>query len=362
MLETIREYAYERLAIAEEIDALSQAHAAYYASLTEAAASELRRARQGYWFARLHSEYDNLRAALTWSLNSAAVEYGLRITAALRDYWYYTGILQEHQSWTDLALERMSGASERQQAGVLMSAGLLYALRRDKRDGLDLAQRAFKIYSQLGDEDNTAWSQMFLSVLYFDQPARYPEAMSLCQASLGTFQAIGDLPGQAQALNILGEYLRLTGKLEDARRHYEQCLELVKRTGEKLREGMISVNLGFIAYHQGEHQQALELMRNFIRIGEELGNDYGLLTGIAALSGPLAALGQPERGAQLLAAAETHITMSGSDHQTSDLPEFVNYKISIRDQLGDEAFQAAWEAGSRLTMRQVLALAMEDTI
>ena len=88
MLETIREYALERLVARGEVDRTNRQHADYFANLSERAAGEIRYARQRYWFARLRSEYDNLRPALAWSLDGPEVEPGLRITAALSDYWY----------------------------------------------------------------------------------------------------------------------------------------------------------------------------------------------------------------------------------------------------------------------------------
>lgn len=360
MLETIREYALERLDAVGELDRYNHKHADYYAQLSERAASEIRYAKQAYWFARMRSEYDNLRAALTWSLNSVEIEPGLRITAALRDFWWYSGILSEYRHWAELALERMPGAPIALQAGVMVSAGQLDFLKQGPRKGENLLLQAIDLYEQLGDERRATWSRMYLSVSYFDQVEKHQRGYSLCLGSLETFRRIDDLAGQAQALNILGEYTRLWGELDISKGYYEQCLELVAQTGEKLREGMLYANLGFIAYRQGYYMNALNLMREFLCIAEELRNDYGLLTAIASMSGPLAALGQPERAARLLAAAETQMEVIGSAHQETDLPEIEGYKLSIYSQLGDEAFQVAWEDGSRMTVKQMLALALEE--
>ncbi len=260
MLETIREYALERMNAEGDFNDLNFLHAGYYASLAEAAAGEIRSRNQRYWFLRVHSEYDNLRTALTWSLNSLEIEPGLRITAALRDYWYYTGIHSEYKYWTDLALERIPDVPPALQAGVMVSASMLGILKRDQSRGKDLLHQAISLYSQLGDERNLAWSEMFLSIQLSNQPTDHQQGISLCQKSLATFRRIGDLPGQAQALNILGEYSRIRLELDAAKHYYEQCLELVAQTGERLREGMLKHNLGFIAYRQDDYPKAWQLM------------------------------------------------------------------------------------------------------
>ncbi len=360
MLETIREYALEQLNSEGESASCNLLHAEYYASMAEIAAGKLRGHNQGYWFARVQSEYDNLRAALTWSLNSAEIEPGMRITAALRDYWYYSGFHSEYKYWTDLALERMPGTPPALQAGVLVSAGLLGVMKKDSQREKDFFHQAVRLYSQLGDEGNAAWSKMFLSGLLSNEPANHQKAVSLCQESLETFRRIGDLTGQAQALNILGEYSRVRLELGASKQYYEECLELVVKTGERLREGMLYGNLGFIAYRQGDYLKALQLMQDFSQIMEELGNDYLLVTAIASMSGPLAALGQPERAARLLAAAEAQLEEIGGIHQFTDTVEIDEYRRKIRELLGEGAFRIACDEGSHMTVQQMMAIAHEE--
>ncbi len=359
MLETIREYAMERLETEGDANLYFSRHASYYADLAEQAASHLRLRDQRQWFARVHRDYDNLRAALAWSFNSDRIEPGLLITASLRDYWYYNGLIREYQIWTDLALDRMQTADPALQAGILVCAGQLSIfITGGPRKG-HLFRQAIDLYTRLDDPRNAAWAKMFLSATLIDQPAEQQQGMTLCQQALETFRRIGDLPGQAQAYNILGEYARHRSELEDARKYYEQGLEMTARTGERLREGMLTANLGYIEQRQGNYRQALQRLRDSIRIMVEINNDYSLLTGIASLSGPLAAIGQYEQAVWLLAAAETQMEAVGQTHQYLDAFEIDSYRRQILDHLGEAAFQTAWEEGSRMTVQQMLALALE---
>jgi non-specific serine/threonine protein kinase len=359
MLETIRAYALERLSTEHNANNLNGLHANYYASLAEIAAVELRGSNQRNWFARVRNDYDNLRTVLAWSLNSSEIEPGMRITTALRDYWFYTGSQSEYQYWTDLALERVTYAPPSQQAGVLVSAGLRNVMMKDPGKGKQHILQAISLYRQLGDERNAAWASMFLSTLLSRQPADYHEKISLCQESLEIFRRLGDLPGQAQALNILGEYARVQLDLEVSKHYYEQCLELVAQTGERLREGMLKGNLGFIAYRQGSPRQALQFMREFYQIMNEFRNEYWSLIAVSAMSGPLAALGHPELAARLLDSAKTQLEMMGSGFQPTDVPEIEEYRRAITEQLGEAGFSAAWVNGSRMTIQQILELTHE---
>jgi non-specific serine/threonine protein kinase len=104
MLETVHDYASEKLAASGEADSIRKQHAEHFTRLAESAEKEMRRSRQTYWFARLAADQDNLRSILNWSLNGGEVEYGLRLAAALRDYWYHNALGTEGSRWTELAL------------------------------------------------------------------------------------------------------------------------------------------------------------------------------------------------------------------------------------------------------------------
>src|SRR5207249_2151550 len=107
MLETIREYALERLAESGEAEEASRRHALYYLDLAERAEPELRGPRQAAWLERLESERGNLRAALRWAKTEGAVEVGLRIAGALGWFWFRRG-MSEGRAWLDEMLSMTS--------------------------------------------------------------------------------------------------------------------------------------------------------------------------------------------------------------------------------------------------------------
>ena len=127
MLETIREYALERLAASEERRAIRQQHAAYYLALAEQAEPELRGPAQVAWQTRLAAEHDNLRAALDWAAERGAVETGLRLATALLWFWWEHGHVSEGRKWLEEALGRSGAVPVLLRAKALGAAGLLVA-------------------------------------------------------------------------------------------------------------------------------------------------------------------------------------------------------------------------------------------
>ena len=101
MLETTREYAFERLVSSDEAEALCRRHAAYYLALAEQAAPELTGSHQATWLKRLGRAYDNLRAALSWLREQHQTELGLRLGGALARFWATHGYIGEGREWLE---------------------------------------------------------------------------------------------------------------------------------------------------------------------------------------------------------------------------------------------------------------------
>jgi predicted ATPase len=360
MLETIHEYATERLSARGEVESIRILHADYFAHMAEAAEKEMRGARQEYWFARLRAEQNNLHSVFTWSFNGNGNEHGLRLAASLQEYWYYNGLAVEGRRWIDLGLARSTNAAPALLAGVLRCAGHIAYTLSDLRRGKELLHRALDLYKQLGDERNAAWSMVFLGGLFMEDPLEYLQGIALCTQGLEVFRKLEDKPGTACALNNLGELARLQGDYEAARRYYEESLSVTIETGERQREAIMFSNLCYIAYHQQNYKLAMQFAQRSIIVARELTSEYRQACFLAALAGPTAALGRPERAARLLGASHARFEALGTRHQPADQPELDLFEAAARNQLGDKAFQEAWQAGQTLTLQEAVSLALAD--
>jgi predicted ATPase/DNA-binding CsgD family transcriptional regulator len=359
-LETIHEYARERLEESGEAETLRKRHAHYFVTLAERAEPELRGARQGYWFAQLQAEHDNLRTALAWSLRGADAELALRLVGALRDFWYYAGHIAEGLRWTERALESAGDESAASRARALNVAGWLAFAQGDYEQGKIWNREALALSRELGDAANSAWALVSLGRHSTGSPAEYEKGIALCEEALALFRELDDKRGVAEAINTLGELTRLAGDYERARRAYEECLATSREIGDKRYEGAALHNLGHIAQRQGDYQRAEALMKEAVAIMGELEAKYFIAFGLAAMAGPVGAKGQPERAARLLGASEALLEAMGVDFQPADRFAVDRYRVAVRRQLDDATFEAAWAEGRAMSLEQAVAYALGE--
>lgn len=361
MLQTIHQYARERLAQNGQEKNYRRRHAEYFTDLAEHAASRLRGSEQSYWFGRLDTEYANMRSALAWSFDGADVEMGLRLFAALRDFWYYQGPSIDGLRWIERALLHLGGAPPALRAKAQMSAGHTLLHHGDLERGSALLLEALAIFRELGDPSNTAWTLIFLSYAPVGKQYEYENALTMCNEGLEMFRKLDERAGLAQGLTIIGELARTVGDLDLAERAYLDGLDLARETGDRRRESIQYLNLGMVEQARGEHSRSETLMKDSIGLAREVHFTQVTACGLALLAGPVAGQGNPEKAAAMLGASEALYTMLGIFPQVSDQLEIDRYTAVVRDQLDDEAFEDARQEGLKMSMEQAVKYALEDS-
>jgi non-specific serine/threonine protein kinase len=359
-LETIHEYARERLEESGESDAMRKRHAEYFVTLAERAERDPFGAGPGYGSARLRIEHDNLRTALAWSLGGADAELGLRLVGALRDFWYYSGHFAEAWRWTERACESAGDAPPALCAKALNAAGLLADARGDNERCNLLLREALALSREAGDRINQAWALAFTGVHLTVYPDRYGEGIALCEEGLALFRKLDHKPGIARALNFVGELARLDGDYERAQEVYEECLTIARQIGDSIREALMLGNLGCVAQHQGNYERAEALMMDSLAQLWELHLVYGIAPTLLALAGPVGAKGQAERAARLFGAGEALFEAMGVQPQPSDQFVVDRYVAAVREQLDEATFEAARAAGRAMSLEEAIACALGE--
>ena len=174
MLETIREYARERLAAApnHEADRVHEQFTQYYLQLAEEAEPHLRTAQRPAWLARLEAEHDNLRTALEWTRTSRDVASELRLVEALTWFWYLSGYLSEGRARLEHALAQTTSADRTPaRAAILFGAGAYAETQADYAVARDRLMESVAIFRELGDLRRCAYPLLFLALVltYQDQ-------------------------------------------------------------------------------------------------------------------------------------------------------------------------------------------------
>jgi predicted ATPase len=360
MLETIHEYAHERLAESGEESLIRNQHLDYFRELAEEMEPGYRRHNQLIFMERTEAEMANLRTAFDWAMESGNHETGGRLVAAMDYFLFYGEHLVEAYQWINHLLGKIDTMSPEVQVRVLSTAGRIAWVNGDLTQSKSLRQKGLTLAQQLGDRRTVAWSMIHLAMDSVNRLEENAEAVRLCEEGLAILRELGDRPGIAQALNNLGELARAAGDYDRAGEVYEECLEICRQTGEIIRQIMSLGNLAFVAYQKGEYGRSRTLSQRYMKQMYELGAMQQTLTGIAALAGSLGRLGELEKATRLLGASAALIDEMGVDHHPSDLQEIAKYTEYIRAQIDKVTFEALWAEGQAMTMEQVVDYAMED--
>jgi predicted ATPase/DNA-binding XRE family transcriptional regulator len=191
MLETVREYALERLEESGELERLRRRHASYFLELAEEEERASRGPLQRAWLDRLETEHDNLRASLEWSLTSQGdTELGLQLTGALSHFWYVREHHSESRMWLQSALERGSATSAAR-AKVLVGAGRLAWFQGEFARVNTLVEESLTLYQSLGDDEGAAFALLVLGRTAVSQGNR-ARGETLVEESLALFRQQGN--------------------------------------------------------------------------------------------------------------------------------------------------------------------------
>jgi predicted ATPase/transcriptional regulator with XRE-family HTH domain len=301
MLETIREYALERLSAHNEDTLLRRRHAVYYVILAEEAEPALRGGQeQGNWLDRLEREHDNFRAALEWTRQNGAVALGLRLAGALSWFWRMHGHMAEGRKWLDELLAQKhekSGTSEREEEDIAAP------VRAKALTG------AGRLALEQGD---------------------YGPSTVLNTEGLYLWRAVGSAIGSAEALRGLGQTAYYQGQFVRATSLHEQSLVLYEESGDTVGKAMALTNLGLVACMQGDVGRAEAVAEEANALLRGSSDAYGPLIALA-----LAALHRPDNG-RAIALCERALSLCRDLGFTYGAAVVVNLHARARHNLGEE--------------------------
>ena len=378
MLETIHEYARERLELREEGEDLRLRHAEYFRQVAEAAMAELRGAHHNAVLARLMAAQENLRAALSWALERQEGETALWLALALLDSWMASGQRAEARQWLEAAL----AATEHAQAAVpdaaparelrakaLSEIGLLASLQGDFGAARLRVEEALALRRTLADKMRIARSLELLASIANDQGdyatsrARYAEAVALTRE-------LGNPAELAVMLNNVGWQAYLAGDDARALVLLEESLALLRHAGDTTwRLAVTLVSLGPVLIVHADYARAGALLREGLRLAQHQRTRSHLmwgLEGLAWLAAPEGMTrGQPvagaERAARLFGAAAAWRETAFELLTPAERSVQEHHVAIAQVHLDEAAWQAAWAEGRAMPLEQAVAYALEET-
>jgi predicted ATPase/DNA-binding winged helix-turn-helix (wHTH) protein len=363
LLETVRQYARDRLGEQQHPAQWQDGHLAYFLALVEVAEPGLRGAEQRAWLERLEIEHDNLRAALVWSSASeTGAESGLRIAGALFPFWARRSYLGEGRSWLTRLLAATSGAPIGEaRAKALNGAGVLARYQGDSRAARTFMEESLAIRRALGNRRGTAVTLINLAALDGDQVgADYPGAKVLYEESLAISRELDDRWSIAMLLNRLAEDAYNRQDFARARLLDEESLAIRRELGDAFGIAVSLGGLGEADLLQGDVASADARFKECVNILMDLGDLDSASQVLYGFASVAFAVMSPRRSARLWSAADRLLGRSGyklgpERHRRRD-----RLIVDIRNAFGDDrAFDLACAEGRAMTIEQAVQYALD---
>jgi predicted ATPase/DNA-binding XRE family transcriptional regulator len=402
LLETIRDYALERLTESGEVELLRGRHATYFLAFAESAQQWFHGPQQTVYLDRLDRDHDNLRVALRFFLDREDAEHALRLSGPMQWLWALRCYGDEPRTWlAELgALARSAGRSE-DQAQVLRTAGRLAFAHSDYPAARARFEEALVLARHLGDNRGVAESLAYLG-LVVRSTGDYSLSRSLSQESLEIYRELGDEWAVGAQLDRVGMAAFYQGDLAAAHSLLEESLQVRQRVGEPNFLAWSLLLIGQVAHHEGDYLTArsryvesLDLWRR-----HNYRKGMGICTALASIGdlaidegdlasardrlreclqlsyadgyweevaysleglGGLAALRDAPECALRLAGAAAALRATTGDVCPPDLAVRLARRLGrARTLAGEAVAAAAWARGQAMTLEQAIAEALAE--
>ena len=360
MLQTLREYAAERLELSKEASTLRRRHAEYFLALAEEIEPNLiDMGSHRELLDRLERDHDNFRAALDWLEDSGDSAGALRLAAALWRFWDLRGHLIEGRR----QLERALRADERPttaRAQALSGAADLALTCGDVATGRPLAEEAVELYRTLGDDWGIAFSLLMFAYAT-GQEGDWPRAQQLFGESVRRFRGLGDEYYELRAARAQAWSYYEPGNLERSWQLYELILPRARATGNEYVEAVALFSMAEIAADKGRVADAVPMLEESQRILRERKDLLLIASGVGRFASLLALAGRAAIAAQVLSTSTALMEEIGAMPGPYWFARIHRKTLAaIHAQLDDSAFAEAWDKGQMMTGDEAVALAVDS--
>jgi len=357
LLESVREYALERLDELGETGSVRRSHGEYFLGLAERAQPELEGAGER-WLERLETDHDNLRAALDWSADEGAAEQELRIAVALRRFWFVRGHVREGQRRLEEAFARGEEQPARLRATAAGAAGAFAVARAEYDKAKVWTERGLELFRSVGDRAGVANSLNRLADVAKAEDG--PEAAARYYTSaLEVARELEDKRPLAAVLTNAGAFALLRGDLAEAESLTAEALSIWRDLGHTEGIAIGLSNLGVAAIERNALAEAMPYLEEGFQLGRRLGFTSQLAHALGVCATVAARSSAPERAARLVASVDELLGAIGaqlSPHGRMFREETI---AALEGALTDTELAEAAEAGRAMSVDDAVAYALQ---
>jgi predicted ATPase len=406
-LETIRQYALEKLLESGDAVKVRDRHLAYFMEYARRAQENFGTAQRGVWVNRFEVEHDNIRSALGWGLESDP-ESALQMACLLAFFWLSRSYMTEGCNWCQAAISRAEALSlsgpdiDQTRAQAYSALAMLSINRGDHHAGQTAARQAVALARQVDNPLQLARALNFLGMSsaflgevtlafeslheseaicrkfgYKDHLAEVLQSLayatieihglqaaeqlqSYMEESLALYQGSLDPEGAVRTEGILARLAFYRGDMAEARRHADRMLELHREMGDQLSVTGHQSEMAHAARQMGNYPEALALYRETLPDWQEIGHRGAVAHQLECMAFIAKAQEQGERAVKLMSAAEALRKASNSARTPQEKIEFDRELAGLRAGLDEKTFDLLWAEGQSLDMDQAIDLAMGE--
>ncbi len=404
LLETIRQYAREKLEACGEATRLRERHLEHTLKMMEDAERKLTGPYQQLWLGWLDGEYSEVRAAISWSLESGRIEAGLRIAVAIYQYWVIRDYAEEGLAWLEQLIPNAGdGVPPAVLANALAYAAFLAGFRGNTEVQIKYGRQAAEMAEMAGEAGKPAlrWALAaqayasraagdFASEMALDERViqltrqsgdayqlglilslgsfaamalgEYTRAQEMLEESLPLLRQAGNPYRIAMALNFYGDLKRCQGQYHAAQAAYEESISLLREIAAVRDQASVLHNLGYTCLHLGDPESARALFDESLALQMAQANRSGAAESLAGFAALAVENGDFAAGRRLIAAAQA---ASGERALTAWAATRLEYEHTLRllqAGLTQQEFEAQGAAGRLLSLEGAAALARGVTL
>jgi predicted ATPase len=360
MLETIREFAAERLA---ELDAplLRDRHAAWYVEFAERARPELRAREARTWLERVDADHANVRAALEHLLETKDAEGALRLAGAVWPYWQTRGHWTEGRRYMRAAVALGEDLESEHLVNSLWGGSILAQWQGDSDEGEQLGLRILEISKSAADQEHVYSVAIHLLAIVATRRGDHDRARAMLEESIAIGRRGGDQWLLSIALNNLGNLLMAQGEYGRSIEPFQESLEIGEARGDLDRRARAYINLAWATHALGDLDRAAHFYRRGLEAATEIGLVECQLWALFGLAAVAAESGEPVRGARVFGySTELSSRLNASWEDVDEVARLTLERLKAA--LGPERLESELAAGVGLSLEDAIELALGEEL
>jgi tetratricopeptide (TPR) repeat protein len=358
MLETIREFAFGKVEASGEAEQLRRRHAEFLLEFAQRASDELGGSKHLTWVRRLEAERDNLRAALTWSLDAGESETSLLLASALGRLCRFRGGISEGRRWLDVALVSAGEQPPLARSTALQRAASLAHMQEDLQPAQAFAEESLALARSIGDAEGIGRALVILG--FVAGSARdYDRCEAALREAVAAFSRSANEREATFTLHMLGYFALARRDYSQARSVIEDALARSRRGGDPIGIVTGTGNLAAVLREEGRIREALPLFRESLLLAHELLDLVRVLENLWDVAAAMASQQDHEGAAVILGGAEALRESIGLGLETAQHETHEVTVSTLRRELDADRLGRCWAEGRAMTPDELVAFTVE---